>query len=76
MRLLQHSAGGRGEYTPSMLQDHPEMKQQAMLALDALHQYDILHGDVASNLHNFVMSDDGQAVWLVDCIALVIVKAL
>ena len=38
-----------------------------MLALDALYQYDILLGDAASNLHNFVMSDDGQAMWLVDC---------
>ena len=36
----------------------------AMLTLESLHWHGTLHGDIA--LHNFVMSDDGQAVWLVD----------
>lgn len=61
--FIATSAGGSA-LTANKLQDHPEMKQQAMLSLDALHWHGTLHGDVA--LHNFVMSDDGQAVWLVD----------
>ena len=61
--FIATSAGGSA-LTVNMLQDHPEMKQNAMLSLDALHWHGTLHGDVA--LHNFMMSDDGQAVWLVD----------
>lgn len=64
MHAFTATSAGGSALTANILQDHPEMKQQAMLSLDALHWHGTLHGGVA--LHNFVVCDDGQAVWLVD----------
>jgi tRNA A-37 threonylcarbamoyl transferase component Bud32 len=52
-----------GVLTASLLQDRPEMKTQAVITWDAVHQHGMLHNDVV--LRNFVMSGDGQAVWAV-----------
>ncbi len=45
------------------MQDRPEMKTQAVITWDAVHQHGMLHNDVV--LRNFVKSGDGQAVWAV-----------
>jgi tRNA A-37 threonylcarbamoyl transferase component Bud32 len=42
------------------------MAEHAMCALKAIHQQNMLHGDIA--LQNFVTSDTAQLVWLVDLV--------
>ncbi len=60
--FIAMSAGG-SPLSPDMLKSCPAMAEQAVCALKAMHQQNMLHGDIA--LQNFVMSDTAQSMWLV-----------
>lgn len=60
------TSAGRGTLTWDMLQDCPAWAHQAKHALAAIHQQGMLHGDLA--LRNFVISEDGHCLWLVDLV--------
>ncbi len=59
------SAGG-SPLSPDMLRRCPALAEHAVCALKAMHQHNMVHGDIA--LQNFVMSDTAQSVWLVDLV--------
>lgn len=57
-------SAGHGSLTPEVLRHTPALQQQALDSLSAVHMHGIIHGDVS--LCNCVLSDSGNAVWLVD----------
>ena len=59
------SAGGT-PLSPDLLRSCPAIAEHAMCALKAMHQQNMLHGDIA--LQNFVTSGTAQSVWLVDLV--------
>ncbi len=59
------SAGG-SPLSPDMLRHSPVLAEHAQCALKAMHQQQMLHGDIA--LQNFVVSEAAQSVWLVDLV--------
>ena len=50
-----------------MLRHSPVLAEHAQCALKAMHQQQMLHGDIA--LQNFVVSEAAQSVWLVDLVS-------
>ena len=59
------SAGG-SPLSPDMLRRCPALAEHFVCALKAMHQHNMVHGDIA--LQNLVMSDTAQSVWLVDLV--------
>ena len=46
------------------LRSHPQLVEQALQSLAAVHHHGVLHGDV--HLYNFVVASDQTKVWLLN----------
>lgn len=46
------------------LRSHPQLVEQALQSLAAVHHHGVLHGDV--QLNNFIVASDQTKVWLLD----------
>lgn len=55
---------GGDALTVARVRASPQLAQQALAALAAVHRLGVLHGDVS--IDNFVVSPDCKGVWLVD----------
>ncbi len=61
--FIATEAGG-GPLSIEVLRSRPQLAEQVLQSLAAIHQHGVLHGDV--QLHNFVVAPDNMAVWLLD----------
>ena len=59
--FIATEAGG-GPLSIEVLRSRPQLAEQVVQSLAAVHQHGVLHGDV--QLHNFVVAPDNMAVWL------------
>ena len=59
--FIATEAGG-GPLSNEVLRSRPQIAEQVVQSLAAVHQHGVLHGDV--QLHNFVVAPDNTAVWL------------